>query len=395
MILASREVILGISAGISAYKSADLLRRLQELNFDVTVIPTQSSLNFVGSATWEALSGHPVQTNLWNNVYDVPHIKLAKKASLIIIAPTTADLLAKIANGLADDLLTNVVLAANAPLILVPAMHPEMWANAATQENVAKIRSRGALVIEPDEGRMTGLDYGVGRYPTVEKIVSQVTKYLEISLPLAGVKVLITAGGTREAIDPVRYIGNRSSGKQGFAIAKAALAQGAEVTLVAANVNLPTPIGAIRIDVESALELHREVIKHFNVTNLLFMSAAVADVRPDKSSDQKIKKSNLQAINLRANRDILADASESKKKQIIVAFAAETSGDMLEEAKRKLVTKKADLLYLNDVTDGAVFGSEQTSGWILDSSGQSDAFDLSNKDTLAFELLKRAMDKLG
>ena len=395
MILASREVILGISAGISAYKSADLLRRLQELNFDVTVIPTQSSLNFVGSATWEALSGHPVQTNLWNNVYDVPHIKLAKKASLIIIAPTTADLLAKIANGLADDLLTNVVLAANAPLILVPAMHPEMWANAATQENVAKIRSRGALVIEPDEGRMTGLDYGVGRYPTVEKIVSQVTKYLEISLPLAGVKVLITAGGTREAIDPVRYIGNRSSGKQGFAIAKAALAQGAEVTLVAANVNLPTPIGAIRIDVESALELHREVIKHFNVTNLLFMSAAVADVRPDKSSDQKIKKSNLQAINLRANIDILADASESKKKQIIVAFAAETSGDMLEEAKRKLVTKKADLLYLNDVTDGAVFGSEQTSGWILDSSGQSDAFDLSNKDTLAFELLKRAMDKLG
>ena len=395
MILASREVILGISAGISAYKSADLLRRLQELNFNVTVIPTQSSLNFVGSATWEALSGHPVQTNLWNNVYDVPHIKLAKKASLIIIAPTTADLLAKIANGLADDLLTNVVLAANAPLILVPAMHPEMWANAATQENVAKLRSRGALVIEPDEGRMTGLDYGVGRYPTVEKIVSQVTKYLEISLPLAGVKVLITAGGTREAIDPVRYIGNRSSGKQGFAIAKAALAQGAEVTLVAANVNLPTPIGAIRIDVESALELHREVIKHFNVTNLLFMSAAVADVRPDKSSDQKIKKSNLQAINLRANIDILADVSESKKKQIIVAFAAETSGDMLEEAKRKLVTKKADLLYLNDVTDGAVFGSEQTSGWILDSSGQSDAFDLSNKDTLAFELLKRAMDKLG
>jgi phosphopantothenoylcysteine decarboxylase / phosphopantothenate---cysteine ligase len=175
MILASREVILGISAGISAYKSADLLRRLQELNFDVTVIPTQSSLNFVGSATWEALSGHPVQTNLWNNVYDVPHIKLAKKASLIIIAPTTADLLAKIANGLADDLLTNVVLAANAPLILVPAMHPEMWANAATQENVAKLRSRGALVIEPDEGRMTGLDYGVGRYPTVEKIVSQNT----------------------------------------------------------------------------------------------------------------------------------------------------------------------------------------------------------------------------
>jgi phosphopantothenoylcysteine decarboxylase/phosphopantothenate--cysteine ligase len=395
MILASREVILGISAGISAYKSADLLRRLQELNFDVTVIPTQSSLNFVGSATWEALSGHPVQTNLWNNVYDVPHIKLAKKASLIIIAPTTADLLAKIANGLADDLLTNVVLAANAPLILVPAMHPEMWANAATQENVAKLRSRGALVIEPDEGRMTGLDYGVGRYPTVEKIVSQVTKYLEISLPLAGVKVLITAGGTREAIDPVRYIGNRSSGKQGFAIAKAALAQGAEVTLVAANVNLPTPIGAIRIDVESALELHREVIKHFNVTDLLFMSAAVADVRPDKSSDQKIKKSNLKAIDLRANIDILADVSESKKKQIIVAFAAETSGDMFEEAKRKLVTKKADLLYLNDVTDGAVFGSEQTSGWILDSSGQSDAFDLSNKDTLAFELLKRAMDKLG
>jgi phosphopantothenoylcysteine decarboxylase / phosphopantothenate---cysteine ligase len=160
-------------------------------------------------------------------------------------------------------------------------------------------------------------------------------------------------------------------------------------------VNLPTPIGAIRIDVESALELHREVIKHFNVTDLLFMSAAVADVRPDKSSDQKIKKSNLKAIDLRANIDILADVSESKKKQIIVAFAAETSGDMFEEAKRKLVTKKADLLYLNDVTDGAVFGSEQTSGWILDSSGQSDAFDLSNKDTLAFELLKRAMDKLG
>jgi phosphopantothenoylcysteine decarboxylase/phosphopantothenate--cysteine ligase len=243
MTLLGRELILGVGGGISAYKSADLLRRLQDVGFGVSVIPTRASLNFVGSATWEALSGRPVNQNLWENVHEVPHVKRAREANLILIAPATADLIAKISGGIADDLLTNVVSAASCPIVLVPAMHPEMWLSAANQENVAILRSRGVLVIEPDEGRMTGDDFGVGRYPEVSRIISEVSSFAEIKSDLLGKKVLITAGGTREAIDPVRYIGNHSSGKQGYEVAVAARNRGAQVVLISANSSLQDPPG--------------------------------------------------------------------------------------------------------------------------------------------------------
>jgi phosphopantothenoylcysteine decarboxylase/phosphopantothenate--cysteine ligase len=395
MDFSGREVILGIGGGISAYKSAELLRRLQDVGFDITVVPTKTSLNFVGVATWEALSGHPVVSNLWNNIHDVPHIKLAKKANAIFIAPTTADLLAKLANGLADDLLTNIVLASTAPLILIPAMHPEMWSHKATQENVNRLRERGVLVIEPDEGRMTGEDIGVGRYPTVDRIIKEASTFLRINSPLSGKRILVTAGGTREPIDPVRFIGNRSSGKQGFAIAKIAAQQGAQVTLIAANCDLSTPPGVRRIDVESALDLQDALIAEFVDTQALFMTAAVADARVKNASDRKIKKSDLSALELSPNPDLLANLKAIKKGQVVVAFAAETSGDLIVEGKRKLDAKGADYIYVNDVSNGAIFGSDQTGGWIIDSAGNVEKFEQNNKDTLALELLKRAQIKLG
>jgi phosphopantothenoylcysteine decarboxylase/phosphopantothenate--cysteine ligase len=234
-----RKLLLGVSGGISAYKSCELLRRLQDEGFIVDVVPTSASLNFVGKATWEALSGRKVLTDLWSDVEKVPHILMAKENDLIVIAPTTADLLAKLASGRADDLLTNIVLASTAPKILVPAMHTEMWLNPATVANVKTLQDRGFVVVAPDEGRMTGSDVGVGRYPEVSKIIEIINLTTHITADLAGKKILITAGGTREPIDPIRFIGNRSSGRQGFALAAAAASRGAQVHLVAANTDLP------------------------------------------------------------------------------------------------------------------------------------------------------------
>lgn len=396
MTLLGREVILGVGGGISAYKSAELLRRLQDLGFGITVIPTRASLNFVGSATWEALSGRAINSNLWNNVHEVPHIKEARKADLIVVAPATADLLAKIANGLADDLLTNVILASVAPLILVPAMHPEMWSNAATVENVSKLRARGALVIEPDEGRMTGEDFGVGRYPEISRLVSEISEYAEISSDLRGRRILVTAGGTREALDPVRFLGNRSSGKQGFAIARAARNRGADVVLIAANVELEDLPGVRTIRVESTDQMREALELEFAGCEILAMSAAIADARPKSYSVEKLKKDTLQSIELEANPDLLKELSKSKiKSQIVVAFAAETGELDIASAQRKLVNKGADLLFLNDVSDGAIFGSDNTSGFIIDSEGTSIKCEVQGKDTLADLLLDEALDKLG
>jgi phosphopantothenoylcysteine decarboxylase/phosphopantothenate--cysteine ligase len=396
MTLLGREVILGVGGGISAYKSAELLRRLQDLGFGITVIPTRASLNFVGSATWEALSGRAINSNLWNNVHEVPHIKEARKADLIVVAPATADLLAKIANGLADDLLTNVILASVAPLILVPAMHPEMWSNAATVENVSKLRARGALVIEPDEGRMTGEDFGVGRYPEISRLVSEISEYAEISSDLRGRRILVTAGGTREALDPVRFLGNRSSGKQGFAIARAARNRGADVVLIAANVELEDLPGVRTIRVESTDQMRKALELEFAGCEILAMSAAIADARPKSYSVEKLKKDTLQSIELEANPDLLKELSKSKiKSQIVVAFAAETGELDIASAQRKLVNKGADLLFLNDVSDGAIFGSDNTSGFIIDSEGTSIKCEVQGKDTLADLLLDEALDKLG
>jgi len=399
MTLLGRELILGVGGGISAYKSADLLRRLQDVGFGVSVIPTRASLNFVGSATWEALSGRPVNQNLWENVHEVPHIKRAREANLILIAPATADLIAKISGGIADDLLTNVVSAASCPIVLVPAMHPEMWLSAANQENVATLRSRGVLVIEPDEGRMTGDDFGVGRYPEVSRIISELSSFAEIKSDLLGKKVLVTAGGTREAIDPVRYIGNHSSGKQGYAVAVAARNRGAQVVLISANSSLQDPPGVEVIKVSSATQMQEALTNQFADSQILVMAAAVADARPLSSSQEKIKKGNFDNIQLQLNPDLLKELGAIRgKNQVLVAFAAETetiSDATIEAAKTKMLSKGADLIFLNDVSNGAIFGEDKTSGFLIDNNGKSIECKLQGKDTLANLLLDSALDKLG
>lgn len=396
--MSAREVVLGVGGGIAAYKSCDLLRRLQDAGFGVTVIPTPSSLHFVGKATWEALSGRAVTTTVWERVDEVRHVHLAKVSEFNIIAPATADLIARIAQGRADDLLTNTVLASTAPTLVVPAMHPAMWANKATQSNVALLRDRGYVVMEPDHGRLTGSDVGVGRFPETSRILSTFKEMTDKSSDLSGVKVLVTAGGTREMIDPIRFIGNNSSGRQGFAIAKAAMKRGAEVTLVLANSSLPDLPGVTTVRVTSADQMYTEVESRFPSCDVIAMSAAVADAKPSHFSDSKIKKGSLSSIELTANKDIIATVAQDKKKQIVIAFAAETSLD-IEEAERKLLAKSADILYLNDVSGSEIFGSDQTQGVIL-TSRVSQTIDRVmvqriSKDTLADLLLDQALSKLG
>lgn len=392
-----REVILGIGGGVAAYKSAELLRRLQDHGFLVTVIPTAASLNFVGVATWEALSGRPVQSSLWNNVHKVPHIHSAEIADAIVIAPATADLIARIASGRADDFLTNVVLASPAPLLLIPAMHPQMWLNAATVANVETLRNRGVVVLEPDTGRMTGKDSGVGRFPEVIRIISSLEEILDSRADLLGKRLLITAGGTREPIDPVRYIGNHSSGKQGYALAFAAAKRGAAVTLIAANVQLPDIEGVETIHVETALEMFAAVSEHFATTDALIMSAAVADYRPIIASESKISKVDLGPIETALNPDILHEMSKKRApNQILVGFAAETSKDeLVERGTRKLMAKGIDLLFVNDVSGGAIFGTDHTAGWILAQGEPAILVSNASKDSLANQLLDSLVLKLG
>ncbi len=399
--MSTREVILGVGGGIAAYKSCDLLRRLQDQGFGVTVIPTPSSLNFVGSATWEALSGRPVTTTVWEKVDEVRHVSLGSASDFIIIAPATADLIARIAQGRADDLLTNTVLASSAPKLIVPAMHPAMWSNPATVANVQTLRERGFFVMEPDHGRLTGKDVGVGRFPETSRILAEFNSIANPVHDLLGRKVLVTAGGTREPLDPIRYIGNRSSGKQGYAIARAASRRGADVTLILANSELPDPSGIRCVRVSTAQEMFSQVEKEFDLCDVLVMSAAVADAKPSQVSQSKIKKGSLTSIELASNPDIVATVASRKKSQIVVAFAAETSLDV-EEGKRKLVSKNADILFLNDVAGNEIFGSDQNQGVILIAGNEGKAesvqeinVDRTDKDTLADLLLDQALNRLG
>jgi len=394
-----RKLLLGVSGGISAYKSCELLRRLQDEGFIVDVVPTSASLNFVGKATWEALSGRKVLTDLWSDVEKVPHILMAKENDLIVIAPTTADLLAKLASGRADDLLTNIVLASTAPKILVPAMHTEMWLNPATVANVKTLQDRGFVVVAPDEGRMTGSDVGVGRYPEVSKIIEIINLTTHITADLAGKKILITAGGTREPIDPIRFIGNRSSGRQGFALAAAAASRGAQVHLVAANTDLPVIEGVTITSVETAEQMAAVLEYEFSECDALIMSAAVADAKVANYSKQKIKKEKLDVVSFSKNPDILKTLSEKKKPgQVIVGFAAETISGLAELQQRgeeKLVSKSLDLIYVNNVSDGAVFGSANTQGLIIDKNHNVIKVPQISKDTLSDILLDQLVSKLG
>jgi phosphopantothenoylcysteine decarboxylase/phosphopantothenate--cysteine ligase len=388
------EIILGVGGGIAAYKSCDLLRRLQERGYQVTVVPTPASLNFVGKATWEALSGKPVSSQVWENVYTVPHISLADNSEYFVIAPATADLIARLAAGRADDLLTNLVLASNSPKMLVPAMHPSMWLDPATVANVKTLRERGFKVMEPEVGRLTGSDEGQGRFPETASIVNEFDEMTGNSSDLLGKRVLITAGGTRESIDPVRFIGNRSSGKQGIAIARAAKMRGALVHLIAANVDEKDVKGIQTTHVVSTEEMHEALKQEFPFCDVLVMSAAVADAKPKLASFEKIKKSMLVSIELTSNTDLVAAMSKNKTHQLIIGFAAETK-DHLQEARRKMESKGLDLIYVNDVSGGAIFGKDKTMGTILTRNGADIAVKETSKDALGNILLDQAIRQLG
>ena len=394
-----REVILGVGGGIAAYKSCELLRRLQDRGYSITVVPTPSSLNFVGAATWEALSGRPVTTQVWERVDEVRHISLASSADALIIAPATADLIARIAAGRADDLLTNLILAVDVPILVVPAMHPQMWLDPATVANVDVLKKRGFTVMDPEVGRLTGDDIGPGRFPETIAIIEKFERLVGVDKDFLGVNVLVTAGGTREAIDPVRFIGNRSSGRQGAAVARAARDRGANVKLILANSQLTREeteeLSGIEITaIETATQMHAALEKEFPATNLLVMSAAVADARPSQVSDAKIKKGELRDIQLTENPDLLKSIAKMRDKQVIIAFAAETNSD-LGAAQEKMQSKGANILYLNDVSGGAIFGSDLTEGAILTGNGAHIPISQTSKDTLAELLLDQALIQLG
>ncbi|MGW8555536.1 bifunctional phosphopantothenoylcysteine decarboxylase/phosphopantothenate--cysteine ligase CoaBC [Streptomyces tubercidicus] len=385
-------VVLGVSGGIAAYKACELLRRLTESGHDVRVVPTASALHFVGEATWSALSGNPAGTEVWESVHEVPHVRIGQAAELVVVAPATADLLAKAAHGLADDLLTNTLLTARCPVIFAPAMHTEMWENPATQENVATLRRRGALVIEPAVGRLTGVDTGKGRFPDPVEIFEFCRRVLArgdraTEQDLAGRHVVISAGGTREPLDPVRYLGNRSSGKQGYALARTAAARGARVTLVAGNTELPDPAGVDVIPIGTARQLREAVVKAAADADAVVMAAAVADFRPAVYTTGKIKKIEGQEpepIALVRNPDILAEISAERAYpgQVVVGFAAETD-EVLANGRAKLARKGCDLLVVNEVGEDKAFGSAENEAVILAADGTETPVPYGPKETLA------------
>ncbi|SEL23729.1 bifunctional phosphopantothenoylcysteine decarboxylase/phosphopantothenate--cysteine ligase CoaBC [Nonomuraea pusilla] len=403
------KVVLGVSGGIAAYKACELLRLFTESGHEVRVVPTREALRFVGEPTWAALSGNPVTTDVWDDVHEVPHVRIGQRADLVVVAPATADVLAKAAHGLAGDLLTNTLLTARCPVVFAPAMHTEMWQHPATRANVATLRERGSVVIDPAVGRLTGADTGPGRLPDPAEIFQVCLRVLRgRPLDLAGRRVVISAGGTREAIDPVRYIGNRSSGLQGYALARTAVARGAQVTLVAANVALPDPAGATVVRVESAEELRAAVLSAGADADVVVMAAAVADFRPAVRQDLKIKKTDgePEPIRLTKNPDILAELGERRRAaapmarsaspvavagsapgaltssdtpedvlaqgsgpRVIVGFAAETH-DVLANGQAKLARKGCDLLVVNQVGENLAFGTPDNAATVLVAGGE-------------------------
>ncbi|MEU6173368.1 bifunctional phosphopantothenoylcysteine decarboxylase/phosphopantothenate--cysteine ligase CoaBC [Streptantibioticus parmotrematis] len=386
------KVVLGVSGGIAAYKACELLRRLTESGHDVRVVPTASALRFVGEPTWSALSGNPVSPQVWDDVHEVPHVRIGQAADLVVVAPATADTLARAAHGLADDLLTNTLLTARCPVVFAPAMHTEMWENPATRENVATLRRRGAVVIEPAVGRLTGVDTGKGRLPDPAEIFEVCRRVLArgaegVTADLAGRHVVVSAGGTREPLDPVRFLGNRSSGKQGYALARTAVARGARVTLVAANTDLPDPAGADVVRVGTAVQLREAVLKAASDADAVVMAAAVADFRPATYAAGKIKKREGQEpapVELVRNPDVLAElaADRSHAGQVVVGFAAETD-DVLANGRAKLARKGCDLLVVNEVGERRTFGAEENEAVVLAADGTETPVPYGPKEALA------------
>ncbi|WP_369137841.1 bifunctional phosphopantothenoylcysteine decarboxylase/phosphopantothenate--cysteine ligase CoaBC [Modestobacter versicolor] len=395
------KIVLGVGGGVAAYKSALLLRALTEAGHDVRVVPTASALRFVGAATFEALSGNPVSTEVWDDVPEVAHVRIGQTADLVVVNPATADLLARAAAGRADDLLTATLLAAHAPVVFVPAMHTEMWLHPATQDNVATLRRRGAVVLPPAVGRLTGPDSGPGRLPEPADVAALAEVVLAggaaaLRQDLAGRRVVVSAGGTREALDPVRFLGNRSSGMQGWALARVAAARGAEVVLVAANVEAPAPFGVRVVPVGSAEELrtamHAEAAGSGDrgPADVVVMAAAVADFRPGTVAASKLKKGSAgepTALDLVRNPDVLVELVGGRPAgQLLVGFAAETGddeADVLTHARAKLQRKGVDLLVVNDVSAGRVFGRSDNEVTVLAADGSASPVLSGPKDTVA------------
>jgi phosphopantothenoylcysteine decarboxylase/phosphopantothenate--cysteine ligase len=394
-------IVLGVGGGVAAYKSALLLRALTEAGHDVRVVPTASALRFVGAATFEALSGQPVSTEVWDDVPEVAHVRIGQTADLVVVCPATADLLARAAAGRADDLLTATLLTAHAPVVFVPAMHTEMWLHPATQDNVATLRRRGSVVLPPAVGRLTGPDSGPGRLPEPADVAALLSVVLTggsaaLAPDLTGRRVVVSAGGTREPLDPVRYLGNRSSGRQGWALARIAAARGAEVVLVAANVEEPAPFGVRTVPVGTAEDLraamHAECAgaPDHRPADVVVMSAAVADFRPASVADTKLKKGSAaepSSVELVRNADVLAELVAARPAgQLVVGFAAETGdaeGDVLTHARAKLARKGVDLLVVNDVSAGRVFGRSDNEVTVLAADGSSTAVPAGAKDAVA------------
>jgi phosphopantothenoylcysteine decarboxylase/phosphopantothenate--cysteine ligase len=380
------EVVLGVCGGIAAYKSCELLRLFTESGHSVRVVPTAAALKFVGAPTWAALSGRPVATEVWDDAHEVPHVRIGRLADLVVVAPATADMLAKAAHGIADDLLTNTLLTATCPVVFAPAMHTEMWENPATRANVALLRSRGFVVIEPAVGRLTGADTGKGRLPDPESIFDIARHALAGKRDLAGRHVVVTAGGTREPLDPVRFLGNRSSGKQGYALARTAVARGARVTLIAANVMLGDPAGADIVRVGTTEELRKAAVEAFAGADVVVLAAAPADFRPATVARQKIKKTDSgtpPTIELVTNPDIAAELGTAKRPgQVLVAFAAETH-DALANARAKLTRKRADLIVVNEVGVDRVFGADSNTVTLIGADGSTVVLEELSKDDVA------------
>ncbi|MTE15043.1 bifunctional phosphopantothenoylcysteine decarboxylase/phosphopantothenate--cysteine ligase CoaBC [Nocardia aurantiaca] len=399
-------IVVGVGGGIAAYKSCNLVRRFTETGHEVRVIPTESALQFVGKATFEALSGHSVHTGVFADVPDVPHVRLGQEADLVVIAPATADLMARAAQGRADDLLTATLLTARCPILFAPAMHTEMWEHPATRANVATLRAHGAVVMEPASGRLTGTDTGPGRLPEPEEIFGLARLLLEradaMPRDLEGRRIVVSAGGTREPLDPVRFLGNRSSGKQGYALARLAAQRGAQVTLIAGNtIGLEPPAAVEVVHVTTAEQLKVAVDKHSLGADAVIMAAAVADFRPVNVAAAKIKKGagEPDSIALAKTPDILAGLVQARRDghlpgTAIVGFAAETGdehADVLTHARAKLARKGCDLLVVNAVGEGKAFEVDTNDGWLLGADGTEIALDHGSKALLA----SRVLDALG
>lgn len=401
-------IVLGVAGGIAAYKACELLRRLRDAGHDVVVVPTDNALKFVGAATWAALSGHPVATDVWSDVEQVPHVRLGQEADLVVVAPATADLLARAASGRADDLLTNVLLTAHCPVLLAPAMHTEMWLHPATVANVATLRHRGVVVLDPADGRLTGADSGPGRLPDAVEIAQVSLSLLEgaqatldavRARDLAGRHVVVSAGGTREQLDPVRFLGNSSSGLMGIALSRAAGLRGATVTLVAANIAVPVPTGSWLevVQVTSTADLASAMQALASRADVIVMAAAPADFTPVERSERKLKKSGAAGLTLDLEQtiDVLKTLSADRAKagQVIIGFAAETASDaeeLLRLGAEKLHRKGCDVLVLNDVSGGAVFGEPRNAVIIIDADGVV-LHSAADKNVVAHRILDAAL----